>query len=174
MSISSRRKGEWLQAARFPLTQLLRSFSRCSMGLGWGKWMAGKSGACDRAAEATRKKAVRQQGADTGLASVCPALQGEDQWLGRGLGPARRPSVPSPLAPRPSAGWTGAGSGQAPDPGSWAGNDICRRCPSGSAAESGPRRRSWPRPTPVTGGTSPPGWRLCVTAATRVRPRFDF
>lgn len=36
------------------------------------------------AAEATPEEVVRQQGADIGLASACPAMQGEDQWLGGG------------------------------------------------------------------------------------------
>lgn len=37
-----------------------------------------------RAAETTPEKVARQQGADIGLASACPAMQGEDQWLGGG------------------------------------------------------------------------------------------
>lgn len=36
------------------------------------------------AAEATPEEVVCQQGADVGLAGACPAMQGEDQWLGRG------------------------------------------------------------------------------------------
>lgn len=37
-----------------------------------------------RAAEATPEEVVSQEGADIGLASACPAVQGEDQRLGRG------------------------------------------------------------------------------------------
>ena len=36
------------------------------------------------AAEATPEEVVCQQGADIGLASACPAMQGEDQWLSGG------------------------------------------------------------------------------------------
>lgn len=35
------------------------------------------------AVEATPEEVVSQQGADIGLAGACPAMQGEDQWLGR-------------------------------------------------------------------------------------------
>lgn len=37
-----------------------------------------------RAAEATPEEVACQQGADVGLASACPAMQGEDQWLAGG------------------------------------------------------------------------------------------